>query len=220
MREMHKKTQILAEDEGTAAYRFCLLLTARTHKAEDAAFQGFLYLAERTDELPDARRELYRCLYRAAEDALYRKDAAPMKKAAFVELSGLTVSDGLWRWMKQPLKQRAALFLVRCALFSAADAAAILGVRAERVEKWLAAAGDVGTLCAELAAWEPSPAWAEQLGDNLLMRWQERNVPLENRLLRIRSAADRAVPWLALAAVLFCVAAAWYTARLNAALGG
>ncbi len=68
--------------------------------------------------------------------------------------------------------------------------------------------------CGELDGYAPSPAWAEQLGDNLLMRWQERNVPLENRLLRIRSAADRLVPYLALALVLLCAAAAWYTSRL------
>jgi len=222
MREICNFIDDLAHTEGETAYRFCLLLTGSPRRAEQAAFQGFLYLAELKDapSTEDARLLLYRFLYRASEDAWYRRGSAPLKRAAFEELAGAAVSDDLWRLVKRPLKRKAAVFLAAGACFSAEEAARALGTRRERVEKWLAGEAGAQALCAELADAAPSGAWAEQLGDDLLMRWQERNVPLENKLLRIRSAADRLAPILALAAVLLCLAAVWYTARLSASLGG
>ncbi len=222
MRTIYQHTEALAHAEGEAVYRLCLLLTLRPAKAERAAFQSFLYLAGETRPLSteEARHALYRFAYRASEDAWYRKGAAPMKKAAFEELAGVTVSDGLWRLMKRSLKRRAAVFLVHGAHFSVQDAARVLGVRRARAEAWLTAEEDAEALCGELAEIASAGAWGEQLADNVLMRWQERNVPLENGLLRFRSAADRLVPYLALAALLLCAAAVWYTSRLAAALGG
>ncbi len=222
MREIYKGVEALARVEGETAYRLCLLLTGRPRTAERAAFQGFLYLAQTQETLSpeDERRQLYRFLLRAAEDELYRKGGVPLKRSAFEELAGATVSDGLWRLMRRPFQFKAAAYLVRGARFSPEDAASVLGVHRERVEKWLAAGDGAEDAYTELQAFEPSPAWAEQLDDNLLMRWQERNVPFENGLLRFRSAADRLVPYLALAAVLLCLAAVWYTARLSASLGG
>lgn len=220
--KMYQNTEELARAEGGTLYRFCLLLTGRPQKAEEAAFQSLLYMAEETGLLSAAqeRRALYRHAFRAAEDAWYRKSAAPMKKAAFEEFAGVAVSDALWRLMKRPLRRKAAVFLASCAHFSAEDAAAVLHVRLARVEKWLAAEKGAHALQAESDALAPAPAWEEQLDDNLLMRCQERNVPLENALLRFRSAADRLVPYLALAAALLCAAAVWYTSRLAASLGG
>lgn len=217
MKEMYQNLEAVARAEGAAAYRFCLLLTARPRAAEQAAFQSFLYLAEERGALSaeEERRRLYRALLRASEDAWYRKGSAPLKKEAFEELTGVAPEDALWRLIKRPLKRKAAAFLVHGARFSPEDAAAVLGVRRERVEKWLAADGGAREAVAALAAFAPPGAWDEQLGDDLLMRWQERNVPLENALLRFRSAADRLVPYLALAALLLCAAAVWYTSRLG-----
>ncbi len=222
MRTIYPHIEALADAEGETLYSFCLLLTGLTFKAEQAALQSLLYMAGETRPLSAEaeRRALYRFAYRASEDAWYRKSAAPMKKAAFEELSGVTVSDALWRLMKRPMKRRAAVWLVCGARFPAQDAAQVLGTRRARVETWLAAEEDAEALCAELAAVAPAGAWGVQLADNVLMRWQERNVPLENALLRFRSAVDRLVPYLALAAALLCAAAVWYTSRLAASLGG
>ena len=216
MRELYKNLEAVARAEGAAAYRFCLLLTVRPRKAEQAAFQSFLCLAEESGPLSagEERRRLYRALLRASEDTWYRKGSAPLKKEAFEELTGAAPGDALWRLMKRPLRRKAAAFLVYGARFSAEDAAAVLGVRRGRVEKWLAAERDAREAVAALGAFAPESAWEEQLGDNVLMRWQERNVPLENALLRFRSVADRLVPYLALAVLLLCAAAVWYTAQL------
>lgn len=213
MKIMYQNLEAVARAEGAAAYRFCLLLTAQPRKAEQAAFQSFLYLAEASGALSAAeeRLRLYRALLRVSEDTWYRKSSAPLKKDAFAELTGTEPGDALWRLMKRPLRRKAAAFLVYGARFSAEDAAAVLGVRRERVEKWLAADAFAQEAVAALEAFAPPPAWDEQLADNVLMRWQERNVPLENALLRFRSAADRLVPYLALAALLLCAAAVWYT---------
>ena len=221
MKVMYQNLEAVARAEGAAAYRFCLLLTARPRKAEETAFQSFLFLAEARGALSaeEERRMLYRALLRASEDAWYRKGSAPLKKDAFAELTGVTPDDALWRLMKRPLRRKAAAFLVHGARFSAEGAAAVLGVRQKRVEKWLAADGGAREAVAALADYAPEGPWEEQLADNVLMRWQERNVPFENALLRFRSAADRLVPYLALAAVLLCVAAVWYASRVNAALG-
>ena len=216
MKVMYQNLENAARAEGTAAYRFCLLLTARPRKAEQAAFQSFLHLAEANGTLSaeEERRRLYRALLRVSEDAWYRKGSAPLKKAAFEELTGVASGDALWRLMKRPLRRKAAAFLVYGARFSPPDAAAVLGVRRERVEKWLAADAFAQEAVAALEAFAPPDSWDEQLADNVLMRWQERNVPLENALLRFRSAADRLVPYLALAALLLCAAAVWYASRV------
>lgn len=221
MKEMYQNIEAVANAEGAAAYSFCLLLTARPRKAEESALQGFLSLSEERGALSaeEERRRLYRALLRVSEDAWYRRGAAPLKRGAFAELTGRAPGDALWRLMKRPLKRKAAAFLVYGARFSPEDAAAVLGVRQKRVERWLAADSGAREAIADLGAFAPPDAWWEQLADHVLMRWQERNVPLENALLRFRSAADRLVPYLALAAVLLCVAAVWYASRVNAALG-
>ena len=64
----------------------------------------------------------------------------------------------------------------------------------------------------------PKTAWLSQLGDDVLLRYQERSVPFENRLLRLRSCIDRAVPYAALAAALLCAAAAIYSSYIAASL--
>ena len=222
MKEMYQNIEAVARAEGAAAYRFCLLLTARPRKAEQSALQGFLYLSEERGALSaeEERRRLYRALLRVSEDAWYRKGSAPLKRKAFAEMTGVVPGDALWRLIKHPLRRKAAAFLVHGARFSPEDAAAVLGVRRRRVEKWLAADGGAREAVAALDAFAPRGAWEEQLPDNLLMRWQERNVPFENALLRFRSAADRLVPYLALAAALLGAAAVWYTSRVSAALGG
>ena len=207
--------EALADAEGASVYRLCLLLTGQARKAEQAAFQGFLYLSAETGALAagEARARLYRWAYRAAEDAWYRRSISPLRRAAFEELTGAPASDRLWRFMRRSLKRKAAFWLVRGAGFSTEDAAAILRVSRGRVERFLAAEAEPDALCADILALSPAPAWEEQLGDDLLMHCQERSVPFENRLLRIRSALDRAVPYLALAALLLCAAAVWYSAH-------
>ena len=216
MARLYDGLEALAEAEGGAAYRFCLLLTGRTRAAERAAFQGFLYLSGETGPLSaeEERRRLYALLFRTAEDVWYRRSSSPLRRAALEEELGAPVSDRLWRFLRRSLKRKAAFWLVRCAGFSEEDAAAVLRLRPRRLQGYLAAEAEPDALRGELLALSPAPAWEEQLGDNLLLRCQERNVPLENRLLRIRSAADRAVPYLALAVVLLCAAAVWYVTRL------
>lgn len=217
MTKIYNNLEALAAAEGETAYRFCLLLTGQTRKAEQAAFQAFLYMSEEAGPLDEAaeRSRLYRWAYRAAEDEWFRKSSAPLRRAVFEDLLGAPVSDRLWRFMKRPLKRKAAFLLVRDAGLTPEAAAGILRLRRGRLERRLAAE-ETEALCAELRALAPPPMWSEQLGDDLLMRCEERNVPLENRLLRIRSAADRLVPLLALAALLLCAAAVWYTGRAAA----
>ncbi len=217
MRRMYRDLERMAEREGEAVFRLCYVLTGRVRTAERAAFQAFLYLAEEPEGLDDgeARRRLYRWALRAAEDEKYRRSSSPLRRGALEEELGRRIDDALWRFLRRSMKRKAGCWLVWAGGFSPRSAADVLRLRPRRLEKYLAASEERDALLAEGALPAPSGAWASQLPDDLLLHWQERNVPLENRLLRIRSAADRLVPILALAAALLCASAVWYAGRVG-----
>jgi hypothetical protein len=51
--------------------------------------------------------------------------------------------------------------------------------------------------------------------DKLVMRFDERSVGVENRLLRARSTMDRLVPWIALALLALGLVAVWVAAKYS-----
>lgn len=72
-----------------------------------------------------------------------------------------------------------------------------------------------GELARLISSIDPPDDWARTLDERVFVRFSERSVAFENRLLRIRSAADRAVPWIALAIAALSAAAAWYTSAVE-----
>jgi len=216
MKIMNKNASCLIRDEGETAYRFCLLLTGRPQRARKAVFEGAQLSTEAAEtlSLEEDRRLLYRRLFLCSEDGWYQRGSSRLVRSAFRETLAAPIDDALWRLMKRPMRQKAAFFLVHVAGFSLEDAALILRCSGKRAEKYLSPfSGQEERLCRQIQALPLDEAWLEQLEDDLLLRLRERNIPLENRLLRLRSRFYRLVPWLALFVLLFCVAAVWYSAR-------
>ena len=198
------------------AYWFCLLLTGRPQRAQKAVFEGEQLLAEVAETLSseEDRKFLYRRLFLSSEDSWYQKGSSRLVRSAFQETLAAPIDDAFWRLMKRPMRQKAAFFLVHTAGFSWADAALILRCSESRIKKYLSLfSGQEEHLCRLIQAVPLDEAWLEQQEDDLILRFQGRNIPFENRFLRLRSQFYRLVPWLALLILLFCVAAMWYSAH-------
>jgi hypothetical protein len=66
-----------------------------------------------------------------------------------------------------------------------------------------------------VAAIVPDHWFADETMDKLVMRFDERSVGVENRLLRARSTMDRLVPWIALALLALGLVAVWVAAKYS-----
>jgi hypothetical protein len=66
----------------------------------------------------------------------------------------------------------------------------------------------------ETAVILPDSETADQISDELYLRFEERSVGLENRLRRIRLFMDHAILWIAMGILALCAAAVFYTSRL------
>lgn len=190
-----------------ALWRFCLLLTRRPSAAESAAFQTFLYYGSGTAQTR-GREHLFRWAYRACVDQLYRRGGRPLPRHRLADALDREIGDDLWSLMRAPLKRRAAAFLVRSLGMSGDEAAFALSTSQKKISRL---AVDSTEAFDQLDELEPRADWAERLSDEIFLRFSERSVRFENRLLRIRSAADRAMPWIGLAIAAFCAAAVWYS---------
>lgn len=186
-------------------YRLCFLLIREPSGAWQAAFQTFLYMGTQPQACPTPEEEqnlLYQWCIRTCKDYYYRKMHKRPKRERLEKSVPFPVSDSLWDLLGKPFKKRTELFfseylnttlepLPRAAgshMHSTQDAIASIVMKADEAEAFL---------------------------DQIYLRFEQRNVPLENKLRVLRSHWDHAVTWLALAVILLFAAAAWYTAGLS-----
>jgi hypothetical protein len=195
-------------------YRCCFLLTMEPAAAADAAFQSFLYLGAEHEALADDTAEMVRLfsfVLRSCEDFYYRKlRRSPKRKT--LEEAGLPfpITDPLWALMSQPFRKKARFFLEDCLGLDQGAVGRILG-RSGGGE--LSLTYDTETLIQAAASVVPTEDFADELMDWVVMRFDQRSVGVENRLLRLRSAMDRLAPWLALAILVLGLAAVWVASR-------
>lgn len=210
----------LVERWQRAVYSFCLLLVQTPGDARQAVFQTFLYLGARGELLApeEERAQVFAYALRSCEDYFYRKGRRPIRRRELEGALAFPVEDGLWHLIRRPLKEKAAFYLVACLGCPAEEAGRALGESAGRVEKLAKGDGayEREALVQAVSGIAPDPEWAEGLLDELYFRFEERSVGVENRLRDLRLNVDRAVPWVALAVILLCVAAVLYTASLPA----
>lgn len=206
----------LLEKHYDGIYRLSFLLTVRPSDAWQAAFQTFLYIGAQTegaDGETAGQDALYAWCIRTCTDYYYRKIRRLPRRSEFQKLVPFPVSDQLWELMRLPLRKKAYIFLTRYLKLPPERAAGIMeelsGAKASTKScphgDWYGAISSI----------IPPENGCVQLSNEIYLRFEERNVPLENRLRSIRFLWDRAVVWIALAVVLLFAAAACYTASLG-----
>lgn len=206
----------LLENHYDGVYRLCFLLTVRPSDAWQAAFQTFLYMGAQTEGADDetaGQDALYAWCIRTCTDYYYRKIRRRPRRSEFQKLVPFPISDQLWELMRLPLRKKAYLFLTcylklppeRTAGIMEAISGAETNTKSRPPGDWYGA----------IASIIPPENGSAQLSSEIYLRFEERNVPLENRLRNIRFLWDRAVVWIALAVVLLFAAAAYYTANLG-----
>lgn len=191
-------------------YRLCFLLVPSSRNAYHCTFHVFLRLGARTApplSPEELRRFLVRQILEVCGDFYLRKPHRRPEREQLSKSFPGPLGDSLWAVFSLPLKARAAFYLRYCMGLSEAECAALVGKQAIRVP-------DPASAAQEYAVVSLGENQAAVLLDEVYLRFQDRSVGLENRLLHIRSTMDRLAPWLALGVLLLCAAAAIYTANL------
>ena len=122
------------------------------------------------------------------------------------------ISDELWAFLKKPIKSKAAWFFSSVLSFSPDQIGQILHTRPAKIQSLLSltSAPSSETIQNIVPDWETT----SHFSDDLYLRFEERNVKLENKLRSFRQLTDQAVVWAALGLLLLFGAAAWYTQGL------
>lgn len=199
-------------------YRFCFLLSCHGDAAREIAFQTFLY-AGADGGFPlqeeEASVKLFAYAAKTCEDYYLRRMRRLPSVQALQSSVSFPVSDTLRNFLKLPPRQKAALFLQANLGFSSRQIGEILKLRPSQTDRLLSLSSRRSPLTPEDAASiVPDHETSSQLSDDLYMRFEERNVRLENRLRDIRLFMDQSILRIALAILGIFAAAAFYTSRL------
>lgn len=154
---------------------------------------------------------------RTCTDYYYRKLRRRPSRRRFEETAAFPVSDSLWELFCMPFQKKAAVFFTDHLGFTPERARSVISGK----KAGLAPAAPSPMPSGMNGQWEeviasiPLPEdGAQQMLSEIYLRFEERNVPLENRLRDIRYWWDHAVIWIAVAIILLFAAAAWYTSRI------
>lgn len=199
-------------------YRFCFLLSCHGESAREIAFQVFLYAGADGNfpsETDKASVKLFSYAAKTCEDYYLRRIRRLPSQEALQESVCFSVSDSLWNFLKRPPKQKAVFFLHNNLGFSSQQIGEILNLRPPQVDKLFASASRLSFLSSDDAASIiPDYETSSQISDDLYMRFEERNVKLENQLRDMRLSMDQAIGWIALGILGLFAAAAFYSSRL------
>lgn len=199
-------------------YRFCFLLSCHGDAAREITFQVFLYAgADKAfpAEADQASVKLFSYAARTCEDYYLRSMRRRPSPSALRDSVCFPVSDALRDFLKLPQKQKAALFLHANLGFSSEQISRILNIRPSQAGRLLTSSPSHLSLPPdEASVIIPDYETSSQISDDLYMRFEERNVELENRLRNIRLSMDRAILWIALGILGIFAAAAFYTSGL------
>lgn len=200
-------------------YHFCQLLVQVPEDARGAVFQTFLYLGALPEALDaeEERAQVFRWAYVSCEDYYYRKARRPLRREELEASLGRSVDEGVWALLRRPLREKAAFYLMDALGCDAGEAGRALGVSPARAVRLAGRAAPMRgreELVRNVEAILPDGAWFDDLAGDVYLRFHERSVGFENGYRRFRLGFAKAAPWLALAVVLLCAAAVWYTSTL------
>lgn len=206
----------LMENESVGIYRLNFLLTMDAAAARELTFQTFLYMgaAETTENKEAEQTQLYQFAIHACEDYFYRKMRRAPKREKFQAACPFYIEDELWGILQWPFQKKAVFYLYFCVTQELERISAITGIKTGEIKKLLGNTAICPHGTDSFSGIIFDTGNQDWLTDQVYMRFEERNVGLENKLLNIRSTMDRAVPWIAVGILVFFAAAAWYTAQL------
>ncbi|MCI9360813.1 MAG: sigma-70 family RNA polymerase sigma factor [Hungatella sp.] len=199
-------------------YRFCFLLSCHGESAREITFQVFLYAGADSNFPSEADKssvKLFSYAAKTCEDYYLRKIRRLPSQDALQASVCFSVSDSLRNFLKRPPKQKAVFFLHNNLGFSSQQIGEILNLRPSQVDRLFASVSRSSFLSPDDAASIiPDYETSSQVSDDLYLRFEERNVKLENRLRDMRLSMDRAIGWIALGILGLFAAAAFYSSRL------
>lgn len=196
-------------------YRFCLVLVLDTKTAEEMTFQAFLRLGASPPNMEEAsaRKALYASAYGVSKAYYLKKLRRKPSKKSLQAMLGTGEVEKFGAYLRMPFQCRAAAFLLHIAAFSPEDAAKILGVHPNRVEQ-IGNVPDVESIAAAIFALRRSVDAQNGLSDRLYMRFSERSVAFETRMLDMRHKFDRIVPYVALFILILFACAFFFSPRV------
>lgn len=198
-------------------YRFCLVLTLDTKTAEEMTFQAYLRLGACPPGMDkaSARTALYTAAFGVCRAHYHKKLRRRPSKKALAALLGTKEGEAPFiAYLRRPFLCKAAAFLLHIAAFSPDEAAKILHVGLRRATR-LGDVPDMAGVRAACFALRRDEAAQEDLGDRLYLRFAERSVAFETRMLDMRHGFDRVAPYLALAVLVLFACALAYSLAVN-----
>lgn len=196
-------------------YRLCFLLSCHGVSAREITFQTFLYAASQECAFPDSEEAavyVFSCAIKTCDDYFLRRFRRVKSRKQIQESVSFPISDRLWDFLKLPFSRKAALYLHGALGMSPETVARILHLTPAKTGRLLSRSFSLEP--EELRVICPDPEDSAQISDELYLRFEERNVSLENRLRDLRLSLDRAIPWIAVGILVLFAAAAAYTAHL------
>lgn len=196
-------------------YRFNFLLSCHGDAAREITFQTYLY-AGADAGFPEAEeaaaQQLFSYAAKTCDDYFLRHMRRISSREKLQQSVSFPISDALWHFLKLPAEEKGILFLHFNMGFSKSQISEILKLRSGKVSRVLSH----GTMLPleETAVILPDSETADQISDELYLRFEERSVGLENRLRSIRLFMDHAILWIAMGILALCAAAVFYTSRL------
>lgn len=157
---------------------------------------------------------LYRCMHSLCLDQYYRRPKRKKKgqRPAPGPRLPFTLTDALRTLMRLPPRCKTPLYLHLALGWGLAEVAAVIGGPATRASRLVAAGLKRAKLtpaqaAAALSPVSPAEGAPEELWASFLVDHESRTFPGQQRLRRFKRAMDRAIPYIALATVAFCVLA-------------
>lgn len=191
---------------GADLHRLCLALSRSPGDGRELEFQSFLRLGAARDPHigeREARLLLFSSAYRLCSDYYLKKMRKRPKRGG--------AGDAFYAFICLPFDQRAALCLSLFG-FDEADIALIMQTRVPRIRRLLHKKTPEGWQQA-VSSIILSDDDVMRLSDRIYERFAERSVGVENKIHGLRSAFDRAAPYLALAVLALFAFSVWFVSR-------
>ena len=188
------------------------MLVLDTGKATEMTFQAFLRLGASQPGMEEAsaRKALYAAAFAVCKAYYLKKPRRKPSQKSLRAVFDTNETTPLATFLRKPFFCRAAAYLLHIASFSPESAGEILGVRPDRAKR-LGDMPNMESISAACFALRRDGDAQTDLSDRLYMRFSERNVAFETRMLDMRQKFDRIVPYLALVILaLFVVAFFFY----------